>query len=330
VAYQVISGERQAVQAGYKILDAHTVTFAVGTFNHTLPLVIDPVLGYSTFFGGNNGESAWAIAINPVDNSIYLAGQTFSTFVSNGPPVLHFTTTNGYSTNFNGTGGLGLGDVFVAHLDSTGTKLLYCTYLGGSGLDSPNGIAIDRDGSAYVTGQTRSTDFPTTLGAFQPISRGGLYSTFVTKLDPAGSGLVYSTYLAGRGLSAGSGIAETIANGIAVDAAGDAYVTGITTATDFPTTPGAFQPALAGSADAFVTKLDPTGSILIYSTYLGGSHTDSGSGVALDANRNAYVTGGSSGNFPTTLGAFQMSFGGSFDAFVAKIVDAVPPLPSTP
>jgi hypothetical protein len=304
---------------------------------------LDPTgnsLVYSTYLGGTAFDNSTGIAVDANGNA-YVTGSTssanfpttpgaFSTSLNGGGAITANPGGRGAITPDLGGGGAPPPDVFVIKLDPGGSTLVYSTYLGGSGLDSSNAISIDRDGNAYMTGQTRSTDFPTTPGAFQPIFNGGSTSAFVTKLDATGSGLVYSTYLAGRGVSTNNKNAQTIGNGVAVDAAGDAYVTGSTTSSDFPTTVDAFQPIFAGSVDAFVTKFDATGSLLIYSTYLGGNSSASGRGIALDPNGNAYVTGGTSGNFPTTLGAFQMSFGGTFDAFVAKVVDAVPPLTVQP
>src|SRR5262249_25520413 len=150
-------------------------------------------------------------------------------------------------------------------------------------------IAVDRLGDAYVTGYTQSTDFPTTPGAFQTACAGSCayQDAFVTELSPTGSALVYSTYLGGSNYEYGFGIA--------VDASGDAYVTGQTFSTDFPTTPGDFQSNCGNNCsadgDAFVTELNPTGSALAYSTYLGGSSYDNGYGIAVDASGNAYVAG---------------------------------------
>ena len=154
-------------------------------------------------------------------------------------------------------------------------------------------------------GHTHSTDFPTTTGAFQTTYGGGNGDAFVTKLNPTGTALVYSTYLGGTGNDYGYGIA--------VDTAGNAYVTGYTASTDFPTTPGAFQTTYGGgNDDAFVTKLNPTGTALVYSTYLGGTDSDIGNGIAVDTAGNAYVTGyTASTDFPTTPGAFQTTFGGT-------------------
>jgi hypothetical protein len=201
----------------------------------------------------------------------------------------------------------------VTKLNATGTALVYSTYLGGTGGATGGGIAVDAAGNAYVTGDTYSTDFPTTAGAYQT-SFGGTDDAFVAKLNATGTALVYSTYLGGTG--------NDQATGIAVDAAGNAYVTGTTTSNDFPTTAGACQTSLGGGYyDAFVTKLNATGTALLYSTYLGGTGNDQAGGIALDIDGNAYVTGVTlSTDFPTTTGAYQTSFGsGGGDAFVAKI-----------
>ena len=202
--------------------------------------------------------------------------------------------------------------------------LSYSTYLGGSSIDVGRGIAVDSSGNAYVAGITSSWDFPITPGAFQTTCSGcsgGTQHVFVTKLNPTGSALVYSTYLGGTNNDSGLGIA--------LDASGGAYVTGITYSSDFPTTPGAFQATCGGGcsgyADAFVTKLNPTGSALVYSTYLGGTGSDEGQGIAVDTLGDTYVTGGTlSSDFPTTPGAFQTTCGGGEgnctigDGFVMK------------
>ena len=182
--------------------------------------------------------------------------------------------------------------------------------------DLGSAIAVDASGNAYVTGQTSFADFPTTPGAFQP-AKPGDEDVFVSKLNATGSALVYSTYLGGSQSVAQGG-------GITVDAVGNAYVTGFTGATDFPTTPGAFQTTMAGNFDAFVTKLNATGSALLYSTFLGGSGADGAAAIGVDAIGNAYVTGQTiSTDFPTTAGAFQPNPGDGFgrvqDAFVSKL-----------
>jgi Beta-propeller repeat len=182
--------------------------------------------------------------------------------------------------------------------------------LGGSTFDEGLGIAVDSAGAAYVTGFTESSNFPTTTGAFDTGLDGS--EAFVSKLDPSGSGLAYSTFLGGGGSDRGFDIA--------VDSAGAAYVTGETESTDFPTTAGAFDTSLNGGFDAFVAKLDPSGSGLAFSTFLGGSSSDFGRGIAVDSAGAAHATGDAfSADFPTTAGAFDTSFNGDFDAFVAKL-----------
>jgi Beta-propeller repeat len=186
--------------------------------------------------------------------------------------------------------------------------LIYSTYLGGSGEDLGVGIAVDSSGNAYVTGETNSTDFPM-MNALQPANGGG-FDAFVAKLNPSGSGLVYSTYIGGSGFDIGSGIA--------VDSAGNAYVIGQTTSTNFPTV-NSLQPANGGGSDAFVAKLNASGSALVYSTYLGGSEFDEGLGIAVDGLGNTYVAGLTrSTNFPTA-NPLQPASGGGYDAFVSKI-----------
>src|SRR5439155_1437094 len=231
-------------------------------------------------------DEGLGIAVDAAGNA-YVTGLTDST---NFP-----TTAEAFQAAFGGGGG----DAFVTKLNPTGSALVYSTYLGGSGSDQGLGIAVDASGNAYVTGGTRSTDFPTTPGVFEttPSSVG---DGFVTKLNPTGATLVYSTYLGGSGSDEG--------RSIAVDASGNAYVTGNTVSSNFPTTAGAFQTKIGSSGffDAFVTKLNPTGAALVYSTYLGGSGRDEGVGIAVDTAGNAYVTGVTvSSNFPTTAGAFQ-------------------------
>ncbi|MBZ5542870.1 MAG: SBBP repeat-containing protein, partial [Acidobacteriia bacterium] len=187
--------------------------------------------------------------------------------------------------------------------------LSYATYLGGTGGDVAYGIAVDSNGNAYITGTTNSTSFPT-LGAGQSGNRGN-GDAFVTKLNATGTALVYSTFLGGGGADA--------AAAIAVDASGDAFVTGSTISTDFPTTAGVFQNVYGGNTDAFVAQLNSTGNQLVYSSFLGGGGADFGQGIAVDTSENAYVTGSTqSADFPTVV-PLQPSSGGASDAFVAKV-----------
>jgi hypothetical protein len=207
-------------------------------------------------------------------------------------------------------------DAFVAKLDPAGAVLVYATYLGGRGADRGFDIALDPvpNPNAYVAGRTASTNFPVSAGAFQTIlaGTGVRLDAFVTKINPTGS-LVYSTYIGGGG-------GDEEARSIGVDGSGYAYVTGETVATNFPTTADAFRRSLAGRSDAFVTKLNPAGSALAYSTYLGGGGEDDGRGLAVDPVGSIYVTGQtSSTDFPTTAGAADTTFNGTADVFVTKI-----------
>jgi len=195
--------------------------------------------------------------------------------------------------------------------------LTYSTFLGGTGYDYGRSIAVDSAGNAYITGQTSSFNFPVTINAYNTTYANG-YDVFVTKLNPDGSGLVYSTYLGGNSDDGGYGIA--------IDSSGNAYITGMTMSTAYPTTPGAYQTTLQGGSynggDAFVTKLNPDGTALIYSTYLGGTNVEQANGIAIDSSGNAYVAGYTySSNFPTTPNAFQttISTGGGSDAFVTEL-----------
>jgi hypothetical protein len=289
---------RQSVEAGF-VLDAQNrVHFALGPYDHTRPLVVDPVLVYSTCLGGGGEDVAYGIAVDGQGN-VYVAGSTTSP---------NFPTENALQANLTGAG-----DAFVAKLNwdasNSTLSLVYSTYLGGSA--AAGGIAVDSSGNAYVTGSTASFDFPT-VNAFQASDRGMGDTAFVTKLNSTGSALVYSTYLGGSSGDYG--------NAIAVDSSGNAYVTGLTDSDDFPTaSPLQGNNHCSNGPTAFVTKLNSTGSALIYSTYLGGSTTDMAYGIAVDSSGNAYVTGTTwSSDFPTA-NALQPSLLGEQNAFVAKL-----------
>jgi hypothetical protein len=271
-------------------------------------------LVYSTYLGGSGGDVGYGIAVDGAGNA-YVTGSAFSTDFPTANPL--------QASNHNAHG---VGNAFVAKLNAAGSALVYATYLGGSGGstggmspifsgDTGNGIAVDGAGNAYVTGETNSTNFPTTAGAFQT-ALNGFGDAFVTKLNVAGNALVYSTYLGGSRFGGESG------NGIAVDGAGNAYVTGLTTSTDFPTQNALQTQNRAGGSTAFVAKLNAAGSALVYSTYLGGSGGESGNGIAVDGAGNAYVTGDTgSTDFPTAspVQATNHNAHGVGNAFVAKL-----------
>ncbi|HJT58035.1 MAG TPA: SBBP repeat-containing protein [Ktedonobacteraceae bacterium] len=247
-------------------------------------------LVYSTYLGGSDDDAALGIALD-ASNNVYVTGNTVS---ANFPTNKPFQPIN-----------KGSGDGFVTKLNAAGSTLAYSTFLGGSGEEIANSIGVDVSGEAYVTGTTFSADFPTKK-AFQPHCNDGCEKTdgFVTKFNAAGTKLAYSTFFGGSVNGGGGNAGNDEVFGIAVDAKGNAFVVGSTSSTDFPVTSGAFQPKFGGGgenamSDAFVTKFNPAGSSLVYSTYLGGSDDDLAFGVAIDASGNAYITGTTlSSNFP--------------------------------
>jgi hypothetical protein len=288
VIYQQVNGVRRAVEGGYVLRGRREVGFRLGDYDRSAPLVIDPVLVYSTYF-----FSSAEMAVDPA-GAVYVVGTSDSFYNDLS------ATPGAYQTTHRG-----LSDVFVAKLDPTGSAVNYVTYLGGTGLvgidgltDSGSSIAVDAAGNAYVTGYTETNDFPVTPGAFQPAS-GGAFDVFVTKFNPTGSALVYSSYLGGNSTEMG--------RSITLDAAGAAYVVGGTNSPDFPVK-NALQPAKKGGEDFYLTKVAPDGKSLEYSTYLGGNEYESGydAHVAVDAAGAAYVAGStSSRDYPVTPGAFQ-------------------------
>ena len=312
-AYQEREGRREPVAAEYRLVagaegDTMQVAFHLAAYDRDRPLVIDPVVVYSTYVFGLAGESAHYLA-RGADGSVWLAGQASLSWPYIPPP--------GYGGNI---------DAWVARLDPSGAPV-YFAYLGGNDYESDTTGALDAAGNLIVVGQTASRNFPTTPNAVQSQNgwQGPFPTTdaFATKLDPNGA-LVYSTYLGGRWADA--------AYAVAVDAAGDATLCGYASSAEFPTTPDAIQPALGNdpnNLDAFVTRLGPTGALL-YSTFFGGNHLDDCNGLALDGYGNVYFSGvtQSPANFPllNRLPGSPTAPQGGRDAFVAKLdMMAVPP-----
>jgi uncharacterized repeat protein (TIGR01451 family) len=320
VCYQESGNKRQHVDGHYVLAQDGQVGFQVGSYDMTKPLVIDPVVDYSTYLGGEQYAQGNGIAVDD-DGNAYVVGAArggFPTTVGRPQPP----NEDAFSSNSN--------DVFVTKLNPEGTALVYSTVIAGGQDDSALSIAVDQSGEAYIAGLTYSSDFPMTAGAFQTRlgTTGG--NAFVAKLSPDGLSLIYSTYLGGSGNDA--------ANAISIDDRGNAYLAGTTTSMNFPVTPGVFQPVAGDmpsasaspdqTGDGFVAKLNAAGSTLIYSSYLGGAGADTCNGISVDQDGDAFVTGSTnSQNFPVTPNAFQTSLGGgpaefgneALDCFITKV-----------
>ncbi len=295
VVYQEAAGEKKQVEGSYVLASANQIGFRLGKYDHSLPLVIDPVLSYSTYLG-SDAAVGYAIAVDTAGNA-YVTGSASSA---------NFPTVNALQPAL---GAPNATNAFITKFNANGSALVYSTYFGGSNLDTGYGIAVDTAGNAYVTGVTSSANFPT-VNALQA-TLAGSENALITKINASGSALIYSTYLGGSGYDEGTGIA--------VDASGNAYVAGNAGSTDFPTA-NALQPASGGGEDAFVAKINASGSTLVYSTYLGGSARENGEGIAVDSAGNAYVTGNTtSTNFPTANALQSTLGGGYYNAFVTKI-----------
>jgi hypothetical protein len=299
--YQTIDGEEREIESSF-VLNDGTVTFSVGAYDSALPLVIDPVIVYSGYIGGSSTDRGVSIAVDS-SGSAYITGYTGSsetTFPEVGGPDLTYNS--------------GSEDAFVAKINPAGTALIYAGYIGGAGIDTGIGIAVDSSGNAYITGWTESNEasFPE-VGGPDLIHNGG-FDAFVAKINPAGTALVYAGYIGGSG--------NELGYRIAVDSGGNAYITGWTESseTSFPEVGG---PDLIynGSADAFIAKVNPTGTALVYAGYIGGTNIDIGQGVAVDSNGSAYITGetnSSDDGFPE-VGGPDLWYNGGADAFVVKI-----------
>ncbi len=380
VVYQETNGERRSVEGHYAIrnhpqemaairnpqsaIRNPTVGFQIGDYDANQALIIDPIVDYSTFFGGSATDIAYGIAVDEQGNA-YITGQTsspnfptknpleaalsgandafvmklnaqgntvvFSTYIGGRNPgdrgwaiavdragnvyftgettSLNFPTVNAAQPNYRG----GI-DVFAAKLSNDGAVLLYSTYLGGSLPEVAHSIAVDRFDNAYITGRVESLNFPT-KNPLQSSLR-GQRDAFVTKFSADGE-IIFSTYLGGEPATA-SGRDEEAGFGIALDALSNIYITGFTSSPNFPLV-NPIRRDFGGVEDAFVTKLNPAGSAIVYSTYLGGLRVDEGRGIAVDGQGAAYVTGYTlSSDFPH-VNALQPLYGGSGDAFVTKL-----------
>jgi uncharacterized protein (TIGR03437 family) len=313
--YQTQNGVEQAVDASYVFRDQGRVGFRLSEHDPSRALIIDPVVEYATHLGGQDDDGARGVAVDD-DGNAYITG--FAEFSESDP---QFPSTPG-SFQPEPRGSLAVepgqgdmdpeNDVFILKLNSDGSDLIYSTFLGGGNLDIGLAIEIDDHGAAYVSGNTVSSNFPTTTGAFQERRSGIQQSAFVAKLSPDGSTLEYGTYLGGSGIDG--------AHDLAVHSTGTVVVAGQTKSGNFPLTAGVVGPTLLGGMEAFVTHLSADGSALLFSTLLSGSSDDIAYGVGLDDDGNSYVAGSTaSANFPSTGAAFQPTLAGGTDAFVAKL-----------
>ena len=292
---------RHIVDGRWVRKNATQVGFEIATYDRSQPLIVDPALTYCTYLGGSLDNSAYNVSADGSGNA-YVTGNTTST---------DFPTKAPFQKASAGTS-----DVFVSKLNSTGTALVYSTYLGGTGQDYAFWVSIDSTRQAHVVGSTGSANFPVTSGVLQPTCGGGcgngIRNSFLTVLNPTGSGLVFSTYLGGTG--------QDQANSVIVDSSGNSYIAGWTTSANFPTTAGAFQTTYSGTSDSYVAKINPTGTALIYSTLLGVSNDNRAFGIQLDSALDTYIAGfTSSASFPTTAGAFQTTLKGASNAYVTEI-----------
>lgn len=282
VAFQNRSPSRVAVSSRYSLISSTEVTFSLGYFDRRLPLVIDPGLEMSTYLGGGYQEDPWDMDRDGSGN-IYVTGRTKS---------LNFTTTAGaYSTSNSG-----LWDAFLYKFDPTGTRLLYSTYLGGSRDDEAQAVEVDGNGSAWVCGYTKSTDFPMSSSPFENTSNGAT-DAFVARIGPQGDKLMYSTYIGGSN--------SERALDLSMNGTDAVRCVGLTTSTDYPISSNALYSQYNGGTDGFVTELNTSTNTLVYSTYIGGSAYDYIQACDVDANGTLYCTGMTESlDFPVTSGSF--------------------------
>jgi Beta-propeller repeat len=298
--YQSVGDERREVAGKFEKLPGGAIGFRVADYDHNQPLVIDPSILFSGYFGGTSEDNITAVGIDALNN-VVTAGWTSSN---------NLPASTGAETKYSGSV-----DAFVASFFPNGGNLNYCTYVGGSGDDQATGLAIDGTRNVYITGWTQSTNFPL-AGAFQN-RLGGTRDAFVTKLNATGNALIYSTYLGGSGVDAGNAIALTPLTSAA--APNSVVIAGDTTSVNLPVTNSVFQPQAGGSQDAFVAMLSPAGNTLTFLTYLGGNGVDHASSVAIAQFGSIFIGGYTwSQNFPVVQ-AYQLKSGGGQDGFIAKL-----------
>jgi len=304
VGYQEVDNRKEYVEVAYELKDGQEYGFKVlEPYNPEATLVIDPalsVLSASTFIGGKGNDRGFSIAIDNL-GSVYVAGYTLSS--SSDYP----TTAGAYDTSYNGGY-----DIFISKLSSSLDTLLASAYIGGKSSEYGYCLALDSAGNVYITGITNSSDFPTTAGAYNQSYKGGEYDAFILKLSTDLSTLLASTYIGGSGADYGYSLT--------LDSSWNVYVTGVTSSSNFPITPAAYDTSYNGGYDVFISKLSSSLDTLLASTYLGGSSYEIGSSIALDNSGNVYIGGRTkSSNFPTTAGAYDTSYNGGYDVFISKL-----------
>lgn len=292
---QSVAGGRRPVTSRYVLKGGNQIGFAVENYDASKPLVIDPVVDFSTFFGGIGSDEGFAIAVDSA-GAAYVTGTTYSNNFNTFAPLQTINRGGKY-------------DAFVTKINAAGSAIVYSTYLGGGAEDSGHGIAVDASGNAFVAGITNSQDF-NTRNAFQPTITGLTEDAFIAKISADGANLLFSSYLGG------SNIDQAFA--IALDSAGDAYVTGSTASADF-NVKNPIQATYRGGFDAFVAKIKGDGSQIVYSTWVGGNAFDEAYGVAVDSLGNAYIAGTTASTNFNVINAMQPNNAGISDAFVTKI-----------
>ena len=312
VVYQELKGQRRVVAGEYSVDADGLVSFDVGSYDQSVPLIIDPLLTFSTYLGGNGFDANYAVV--DVGGHLYVGGTTnsadFPTEAPNPDSPLQIALGGAPTVN---------SDAFIAKISPSGSAIVYSTYLGGSGADAPFGIAVDPDGNVVVAGVTQSGDFPTQTPIQAALN--GSQDLFVAKLNSTGSGLIYSTVLGGSGTESQFLAATPSAIGaLSLGAGGQACVASRTSSTDFPTTSNAFSSTLGGPQDACVAVLDPSGSAMEYGTYFGGGGFDGAEGVHIDAAGDIYLCGATgSVDLPTAPAAPLDNTLNSQDSYVAKL-----------
>jgi hypothetical protein len=302
VIYQDINGRRQIVEGRYALLPKKEIGFVLGTYDRSRQVTIDPVILYSTFLGGTDLDEGLAIAVDSSGNSYVTGIATSTTFP--GVDGSSIQPSNGYDF-----------DAFVTKINSDGTAIIFSTYLGGDGGNEYGlGITLDSSNNVYITGATNSSNFPGTSGSTIQSSFGGSYrDSFVTKINAAGTAIVYSTYLGGSG--------DDLAWAIAVDGSGNAYVAGPTSSSTFPgVTGGSMESTNTGGS--FVTEINAAGTATVYSTFFGGTAGAGITAIVVDGSGNLYIGGSTGGSgFPGVSGSsIQSTFaGGGSDGFVSKL-----------